>query len=170
MLNNNLLAKSDFLTGAFPAEYANARGSVFDLHLRKGNDERHEFLGQLGFNGLELGTEGPFSKKSKTSYFVNYRYSIFSLLKAVGYGIAGTPSYQDFTAKVDVPVGARGTFSAWTRAGRSHITFLGQDVDSTKPTCTATRPPTPSALSSTTATPRPSSSSSSSPTCTATCC
>jgi hypothetical protein len=57
LLNNNLLAKSDFLTGAFPAEYANALGSVFDLRLRQGNDERREFLGQVGFNGLEVGAE-----------------------------------------------------------------------------------------------------------------
>ncbi len=132
MLNNNLLAKSDFLTGAFPAEYANALGSVFDVRLRKGNDEKHEFLGQVGFNGVEFGAEGPFSKKSKASYLINYRYSVFSLLKAVGYQIAGTPNYQDFTAKVDVPVGRRGTFSAWTIGGRSNITFLGKDVDSTK--------------------------------------
>jgi hypothetical protein len=132
VLNNNLLAKSDFLTGAFPAEYANALGSVFDLRLRKGNDEKHEFLGQVGFNGVEVGVEGPFSSKSKASYLVNYRYSLFSLLKAVGYNIAGTPEYQDFTAKVDVPVGTRGTFSAWTIGGRSNITFLGKDVDSTK--------------------------------------
>jgi hypothetical protein len=132
LLNNNLLAKSDFLTGAFPAEYANALGSVFDLRLRKGNDEKREFLGQVGFNGVELGAEGPFSPKSKASYLVNYRYSVFSLLKAVGYQIAGTPNYQDFTAKVDVPVGRRGQFSAWTIAGRSNIAFLGKDVDSTE--------------------------------------
>jgi len=132
MLNNNLLAKSDFLTGAFPAEYANALGSVFDLRLRKGNDEKHEFLGQVGFNGVEVGAEGPFSSKSKASYLVNYRYSLFSLLKSVGYDISGTPEYQDFTAKVDVPVGTRGAFSAWTIGGRSNIMFLGKDVDSTK--------------------------------------
>lgn len=132
MLNNNLLAKSDFLTGAFPAEYANALGSVFDLRLRKGNDEKREFLGQVGFNGIEFGAEGPFSATSKASYLVNYRYSLFSLLKAVGYQIAGTPNYQDFTAKVDVPVGPRGKFSAWTLGGHSNISFLGQDVDTTK--------------------------------------
>ncbi len=80
MINANLLAKSDFLTGAFPAEYANALGSVFDLRLRKGNDERHEFLAQVGFNGLEVGAEGPYSKKSKASYLLNYRYSLFGLL------------------------------------------------------------------------------------------
>ena len=132
MLNNNLLAKSDFLTGAFPAEYANALGAVFDIRLRKGNDEKHEFLGQVAFNGVEVGAEGPFSPKSKASYLVNYRYSLFSLLKAVGYNISGTPYYQDFTAKVDVPIGRRGTLSAWTLGGRSNITFLGKNVDSTK--------------------------------------
>lgn len=132
LLNNNLLAKSDFLTGAFPAEYANALGSVFDLRLRKGNDEKREFLGQVGFNGVELGAEGPYSKKSKASYLVNYRYSIFSLLEAVGYDIAGTPNYQDFTFKTDLPVGARGTLSVWALGGRSHIKFFGQDIDSTK--------------------------------------
>jgi len=58
MLNNNLLAKSDFLTGAFPGEYANAVGSVFDVKLRRGNDEKHEFLTQVGFNGVEVGAEG----------------------------------------------------------------------------------------------------------------
>jgi len=132
MLNNNLLAKSDFLTGAFPGEYANALGSVFDLRLRKGNDEKREFLGQIGFNGLELGAEGPYSKKSKASYLINYRYSIFSLLKAVGYEISGTPSYQDFTFKTDLPVGRRGTLSVWTLGGRSNIKFFGKDIDSTK--------------------------------------
>ena len=55
---------------------------------------------------MEVGLEGPFNPKSKASYLVNYRYSLFSLLKTVGYQISGTPEYQDFTAKVDVPVGA----------------------------------------------------------------
>ncbi|WP_035558435.1 TonB-dependent receptor [Hymenobacter sp. IS2118] len=132
LLNNNLLAKSDFLTGAFPAEYANALGSVFDLRLRKGNDEKREFLGQVGFNGLEIGAEGPYSKNSKASYLINYRYSVFSAVKAVGFDVVGTPEYQDLTFKTDVPVGARGTFSAWVLGGSSRITFLGQDVDTTQ--------------------------------------
>jgi hypothetical protein len=129
MLNTNLLAKSDFMTSAFPAEYANALGSVFDLRLRKGNDEKHEYLAQVAFNGLELGTEGPYSKKSKASYLINYRYSLFSLLSTIGFQIAGTPYYQDFTFKTDIPVGKKGTLTAWTIGGRSNITFLGKDVD-----------------------------------------
>jgi len=129
MLNANLLAKSDFMSGAFPAEYGNALGSVFDLRLRKGNDEKNEFLGQLAFNGLEVGAEGPYSKKSKASYLVNYRYSFLGLVSNLGFNIAGTPYYQDFTFKTDILVGKRGTLSAWTIGGRSNVVFLGKDVN-----------------------------------------
>ena len=129
MLNTNLLAKSDFMSGAFPAEYANALGSVFDLRLRKGNDEKREFLGQMAFNGLELGAEGPYSKKSKASYLINYRYSFLGLVSGLGFQIAGTPYYQDFTFKTDIPVGKRGTLSAWTIGGRSNVDFFGKDVN-----------------------------------------
>jgi hypothetical protein len=133
MLNTNLLAKSDFLTGAFPAEYANALGSVFDVRLRKGNDEKREFLGQLSFNGVEVGAEGPYSKKSKASYLLNFRYSFFGLLKNVGFELAGQPEYRDFTFKTDIPVGKRGHLSAWTIGGRSNVEFLGKDVDTEQP-------------------------------------
>ncbi|TAD97576.1 MAG: TonB-dependent receptor [Bacteroidetes bacterium] len=128
MVNANLLAKSDFLMGAFPAEYSNALGSVFDLKLRKGNDEKREYLAQVAFNGAEVGAEGPYSKKSKASFLINYRYSIFALMSNIGFKIAGTPYYQDFTFKTDMPVGKRGTFSLWTLGGTSRITFLGKDV------------------------------------------
>jgi hypothetical protein len=63
LLNMNMIDNSDFLTGAFPAEYGNAFSSVFDLKLKKGNPEKHEFRLQTGWNGLEFGAEGPFSRK-----------------------------------------------------------------------------------------------------------
>ena len=40
MLNNKVLANSDFYTGAFPAEYGNALAGVFDLKFRNGNNQR----------------------------------------------------------------------------------------------------------------------------------
>jgi hypothetical protein len=128
MLNSNLLAKSDFLTSAFPAEYGNALGSVFDLRLRKGNDEKREYLTQVAFNGFELGAEGPYSSKSKASYVANYRYSVFGLFAALGFKLAGTPNYQDLTFKTDIPVGKKGELTFWTIGGASNITFLGKDV------------------------------------------
>lgn len=52
MLNSNVLEKSDFLAGAFPANYGNALSGVFDLRSRRGNDERYEFVGQVSFSGV----------------------------------------------------------------------------------------------------------------------
>ena len=102
MLNNNLIGQSAFYTGAFPAQFGNATSGVFDVYLRKGNASKREFTAQVGFNGLELGAEGPFSKKSKASYLVNYRYSIPGLIKSLGVDVgtgAAVPSYQDISLK-----------------------------------------------------------------------
>ena len=38
ILNNKILANSDFFTGAFPAEFGNSISAVFDLKLRNGNN------------------------------------------------------------------------------------------------------------------------------------
>ena len=70
ILNNNLLTNSDFLTGAFPAEYGNALAGVFDLKMRTGNNEKREYWVEFGYNGLEFGAEGPFSKNTNASYFI----------------------------------------------------------------------------------------------------
>ncbi len=107
MLNNNLLSNSDFFSSAFPAEYANATSGVFDLKMRNGNNEKHEFMGQVGFNGFELGAEGPISKKNKSSFIVNYRYSMLSLLNMMGLEVgkkSSTPRYQDLSFKMNFPV------------------------------------------------------------------
>ena len=66
------LKNSDFITSAFPAQYGNAIAGVFDLRMRNGNDEKHEFLGQMGFNGFEFGAEGPLSKETKSSFSTDF--------------------------------------------------------------------------------------------------
>lgn len=107
MLNNNLLSNSDFFTGAFPAEYGNAMSGVFDLKMRNGNNEKHEHVAQVGFNGFELGTEGPIIKSSKASYLINYRYSMLGLFKLMGFSFGkknSTPEYQDLSYKISIPL------------------------------------------------------------------
>lgn len=127
ILNINTLKNSDFLTSALPASYGNALAGVFDLRLRNGNTEKTEFTGQLGFNGFEGAVEGPFSKKSKASYLVDYRYSMVAALQKIGleFGTgSATPYYQDITFKVNLPTKKAGTFSLFGLGGESHIEFL----------------------------------------------
>lgn len=135
MLNNNNLDKSDFFTGAYPAQYGNAFASVFDLKLREGNYEKREYLGQIGFNGLEFGAEGPFSKRSKASYIANYRYSTLQVFKKLGinFGTGGSvPKYHDLNFKISAPsTNKQATWILWGLGGSSAIDLLGKDVDTT---------------------------------------
>lgn len=132
ILNNNNLANSDFLTGAFPAEYGNVQAGVFDLKLRTGNSEKREYVTQLGFNGLELGAEGPFTKKSRSSYVANYRYSTLGVFDALGisFGTAAIPQYQDGTFKLHFKTPKTGTISVFGMGGVSFIELLGSELDS----------------------------------------
>lgn len=134
MLNTNQLGKSDFMTSAFPANYGNATSGVFDLTLRRPNNEKREHMIQMGFNGLEAGTEGYFSKKSKASYMVNYRYSTLGIFKALGveFGTgAAIPQYQDISFKVDVPTKKAGKFTLFGIGGLSNIDFFDSKIDAT---------------------------------------
>ncbi len=128
ILNNNTLDNSDFMTGAFPADYGNATAGVFDLKMRTGNNEKYEFLGMVGFNGFELGAEGPFSKKKKNaSFMINYRYSTLSVFKYLGLDFgtgSAVPQYQDLTFKVDLPTKKAGKFSVWGIGGLSYVNLL----------------------------------------------
>lgn len=133
VLNNNLLGKSDFMTGAFPAQYGNATAGVFDLNMRKGNAHRREHLVQMGFNGFELGTEGPLGGENGASYLINYRYSTLALMQNIGFS-QGTgdaiPYYQDLSFKVDFPTKNMGRFTVFGIGGRSNIDLIGSEVDS----------------------------------------
>lgn len=131
ILNNNVLDNSDFMTGAFPSEYGNAMAAVFDLKMRKGNNEQHEFLGQVGFNGAELMAEGPMSKSGKSSYLVSYRYSTLQLFSLVGVNFGtGTavPDYQDLNIKLNWDH-KRGSTSIFGIGGLSNVEFEAEDDD-----------------------------------------
>jgi len=127
ILNINTLKNSDFLTSAFPSQYGNAIAGVFDLKMRNGNNEKNEFLGQMGFNGFEFGAEGPLNNKSKASYLVDYRYSMVASLQQLGLNFgtgSATPYYQDGTFKINLPTKKMGTFNLFGLGGESHIHFL----------------------------------------------
>ena len=135
MINNNLLTTSDFMTGAFPAEYGNALAGAFDLYLRPGNTHKHEYTGQIGFNGFEFGAEGPFSKKqTQASYLINFRYSTLDVMHMLGLNFgtgAAFPQYKDLTYSVNIPTKNIGTFKLFGLWGDSFIR-LGRENDTTE--------------------------------------
>lgn len=134
LLNYNVLDKSDFLTSAFPAQYGNAVGGVFDLQLRNGNNQKNEYLGQVGFNGFEVGAEGPFTSAHKGSFIINYRYSTLGVFQALGLNFgtgSGTPKYQDVNFKLNFPT-QKGRFTVFGIGGLSSLNLLGSKDDTTQ--------------------------------------
>ncbi|RYF95933.1 MAG: carboxypeptidase regulatory-like domain-containing protein, partial [Chitinophagaceae bacterium] len=132
ILNSQLLSNSDFVTAAFAAEYGNAMSGVFDLKLRKGNNEKREYTVQAGVLGLNAAAEGPFSKRYKGSYLINYRYSTLSLLNSIGVvKDGGSTNFQDLSYNIFLPAGKLGTFTLFGFAGKSDD--LGKPkIDSSK--------------------------------------
>lgn len=123
ILSANMLANTDFYTGAFPAQYGNAISGVFDLNLRKGNPDRWEQTIQVGVLGLEAAVEGPFSKKYKGSYLINYRYSALTLFSLLGLPLGGNqvPKYQDLSFNFSFPTKHIGTFTLFGIGGLSSL-------------------------------------------------
>lgn len=100
-----LLAQSDFSTGAFSAEYGNATSGVFDMRFRRGNTENAERRFKFGLLGTDLALEGPI-KKGQSSYLVNYRYSTLGILNDIGFRLVGERidnNFQDLSFNIFLP-------------------------------------------------------------------
>jgi hypothetical protein len=132
IFSSQMLANSDFYTGAFPAEYGNAVAGVFDMKLRNGNNDKREHTIQVGVLGIDVSSEGPFVKGKKASYLFNYRYSTWGLLTTLGIiPTAQVPRYQDLSFKLNFPTAKAGTFSVWGIGGMDKL-FQPYIKDSSK--------------------------------------
>ncbi len=124
MLNTNVMSRSDFFTGAFPAQYGNALSGAFDIFFKKGNNEKREHTFQAGFLGLELATEGPFKKGGESSYVLNYRYSTLAVLDKLGLPVqeeGESNVFQDLAFKMYLPTRKFGNFTVFGMGGASEF-------------------------------------------------
>ncbi len=122
IISSQVMANSDFYTGAFPAEFGNALAGVFDIRMRTGNTDKREYALQLGMHGLDVAGEGPFVRGKDASYLFNYRYSTFGLLSVLGVIPSNQiPLYQDLSFKLNFPTKKAGIFSLWGMGGYDNM-------------------------------------------------
>ncbi len=99
LLNVDFINNADFYTGAFPANRSNALSSVLQLSQREGRSDRVGLTFTLGASEAGITLEGPMTKKKKTTFLLNGRYSylqgLFKVLK-----LPFLPSYSDAQFKV----------------------------------------------------------------------
>ena len=126
-LNTNLLATSDFYTGAFPAEFGNTISGVYDIKLRNGNSENLEGIFGFGLIGTDFTLEGPVKKGNGSSFLVNVRNSTSSVLTDLGLiDVEGDPTFRDAAFKLFFPTQRAGIITAFGLGGYS--TFSLSDV------------------------------------------
>ena len=88
--------------------------------LRRGNNQRAEHTIQAGVLGIDVSSEGPFSRKYKGSYLFNYRYSTLGLLSRLGLNVGpGVTTFQDFSFNIYLPTAKAGTFTLFGFGGLS---------------------------------------------------
>lgn len=129
-INSMLLDNSDFLTGAFPSQYGDRLSGVFDLNTRQGNRDQYEFIGQFGFNGFEIGAEGPLGKNS--SFIANYRYSFLDfIINTIGidFTFTGIPRFQDAMIKYDWDVTEKDKISLTGLFATSNIAIRTSETE-----------------------------------------
>lgn len=125
ILSTQVLDNSTFLSGAFPVRYGNAIGGVFDMRLRKGNNQQREYTAQVGLIGLEFAAEGPFKEGAKGSYLANYRYSTVGLLtNVIGLDFGGEKiTFQDLSFNLSFPTEKAGEFTVFGIGGTGSNVF-----------------------------------------------
>lgn len=120
ILSAQLLANSDFMISAFPAEYGNALSGVFDIRLRKGNNTRREHTFSVSTIGIDAATEGYFKKGYGGSYLINYRYGFLTLMQQLGLQIGeAATTFQDLSFHIHLPTKKTGSFSIFGFGGNS---------------------------------------------------
>jgi Carboxypeptidase regulatory-like domain/TonB-dependent Receptor Plug Domain len=124
IFSTQVLERADFYKGTTPTDYGNALGGAIDVRFRNGNNERQETTLGIGLIGLDAATEGVFSKKSKASYLINYRYSTVGLLSKLGVALGDEASaFQDVSFKLTFPTRKLGDFAIFGMGGISENVF-----------------------------------------------
>ena len=126
MIAPQILSNSVFYAGGFPPRFGNSVAAVFDLAMRRGNSERHQFQGEFGFLGVRALAEGPINRGKGASYLMNYRYSTVAIFHLLGIDIGtdAVPQYQDLAFKIHFPIKSRASLSLWGIGGTSKIDII----------------------------------------------
>ncbi len=130
VLSAQLLDRTDFYSGALPANYGNVLSGVMDMKLRAGSKSKMQYTAQASLIGLDIAAEGPIDKDKRTSFIANYRYSTVGLLSQFGVDFSGEViNFQDFSFHLDQQQKKGGNLSVFGFGGLSSNKFNAKPAD-----------------------------------------
>ncbi len=123
MISAQLLDNSGFIFAPSDGLSGNFLSGLFEIKLRRGNNERRERIVQISLLGTDLSLEGPLGKNKNSSYLVNFRYSTIGFLSKMGVNFGNErSSFMDFSHVLTFPH-KRGIIKLFGIAGSSETRF-----------------------------------------------
>ncbi|MFY0608279.1 MAG: carboxypeptidase-like regulatory domain-containing protein [Cyclobacteriaceae bacterium] len=127
-LSAQMLDRSLFRYSSMNSQIGNATTGMFDMEIKSGNANR-QHIAQASLIGFDLFTEGAFSKKSRATYALNYRYSFTGLLAKFGVDFGGeTIGFQDLALSINIPIKHKQSLKIYAIGGLSSNDFESPDV------------------------------------------
>lgn len=77
--NTSAIRSATLLKGSFPAQFGGRISSVWDIHIKEGNNKKTQGELEFGSSSLQLSLEGPLVK-GKSSYFFSVRRGLFDFV------------------------------------------------------------------------------------------
>jgi hypothetical protein len=112
----NAVARTDFYSGGFPAEYPGRLSSVLDIGLRTGNTERVAVNGQVSLLSSKVLVEGP--AWGRATWLASVRRTYADALVGLLSSEVLPYYFTDALARVTVPYGRRGSVAVTGYWGR----------------------------------------------------
>ncbi len=113
-----------FYRGNHPIRFGNSTAGIYDIALRRGNNEHNEYALQAGLIGFDATIEGPFVPDGKASYLFNSRYSFTGLLADLGVDFGGEEiAFSDVNMQMSFPIGDKGYLDLFGLIGASENDF-----------------------------------------------
>ncbi|MEP7320880.1 MAG: carboxypeptidase-like regulatory domain-containing protein [Saprospiraceae bacterium] len=125
MISASVLENTYLYKNPYPATIGNSLAGAIDLNLRNGSTDKLSTEAQISFLGMEIGIEGPLSKKG-ASFVARYRYSTVGLLSQFGLKFGDENiNYQDVMVHASLPL-KKGDLSLFLFTGYNMNDYAGK--------------------------------------------
>ncbi len=106
VFNSDAVKSTKLYKGGFPARYGGHLSSVFDVRMKEGNYNKFGGNASLGLISARFMSEGPLTRKKKSSYLVSYRRFFYDLfMRPITYIVNKNNSsgyfFHDFNLKLN---------------------------------------------------------------------
>jgi hypothetical protein len=127
LFNSETVDNTQIYRGNIPIGYGNEMGSIIDVHLQEGNNQKGKYSIKLDLKEANIAAQGPIGKQKKMTYSVGFRRFDSYLLDKIGVQLDNEKyKYTDFNFKL-MSKRENGYSSIFGIIGTSSFVFNGNE-------------------------------------------